>query len=151
MTWVILVLYAGLVVIAFFIANSESSKAKDAAEIAKLAMSKIEVLERQVLLLRDQRERDSQALKEFVSAVLSNDSDKAKLKEKLEWLEMKVGNLPKSQVIPSKISLTQDKPIQITLIQRKGPPVKLLPVKKQQTDRASLIKEVGKKLNDLSQ
>ena len=172
MIWVVIILYGGLVAGAFFIANSENSKAKKAGDLAHSALNHAEALDAKLLdlekKLEESERKSDEAYKKLVEIMLTNDSHGTKLKEKLEWLEMKVSNMPKASPSPSKVVLTQDKPIQFTVITRQGPPVKAKPkastmiadpaanerrvqMANPATAREALIKNVKKKVDELSQ
>lgn len=158
MIWFVLLTYGALVVVAFWVANSENTKAKKAYDLAQNSLKQAEALDAGIRELKTLLEKDAAAsdasYKAIVDAQLKNDARLDKFKEKLEWLEMKVHNLPKAQPpLPAKIVLAQDKPIQFTVITRKGPPAQLRKDKATVDPKVNeaLMKNIKKKVNELSQ
>jgi hypothetical protein len=153
MIWFIMLTYGALVATAFWIANSENSKASQALIANERAMKHLGALDQTVLSLKAELQKESdksdEAYKRLVEILLSNDSSGMKLKEKLEWLEMKVSNMPKAQSpSPTQVVLTQDKPLQFTVITREGPPAQL---KKSAGANPQTVRNIKKQLKELSQ
>lgn len=156
--------YGALVLMAFWVANSENSKASAAEAKAQIVLKHAEALDaglqkanEEIKALRAELEasdrRTDEAYKGLVDTLLKNDLHGEKLKHKLEWLEMKVSNMPKTSPSPSEIKLTQDKPLQFTVITRQGPPAKLKKPEPAKTQSApkEVIESVKKKMKELSQ
>lgn len=152
MIWFIMLTYCALIATCFYVANSENTKATKAREIAETSLKHAEALDAGIRELKSLIEKDSAlsdtSYQAIMDAQLKNDLRVEELKKKLEWLEMKVSNMPKASPSPTHVVLTQDKPLQFTVITREGPPAQL---KKNVGANPQTVKNIKKQLKELSQ
>lgn len=153
--YLVVLIYGALLLGAFWVANSEHTKASEAIQVAQSARATCDALDRAIVDMREQRDRDEKAFREFVNSVIEAGRNNLKLKDKLEWLEMKVSHLPRASPSP-RVVLSQDKPLRFTVITREGPPLKKKVAAQASTDlsktqKEDLIKTIKKKVSELSQ
>ena len=150
--WMVIIgVYTLLTVMAFWVANSENSKATKAQESAERAEIAAESAQKEVSKLRDElrvsSEKSDADYKRIVEVMLTNDAHGEKLKQKMEWVEMKLNNQPKVQAL-QKLVISQEKPLQFNVVYR--PSVKKKPLTEAQS-RKVLIESTKKKIKELSQ
>lgn len=125
---IVILTYGALLLGAFLIANSEASKATKAQETASVALKHAEALDAKILELKAELAKYDDSLASLISSIITSDSKalgrSEDLAKKIEWLEMKFSSIQRPQS-PPKVLLTQDKPIQVTVITRQGPPAQL--------------------------
>lgn len=140
-----------LVIAAFWVANSERSKAAEANDRAKTAMAHIEAVDNSIVELRDQMAEMKKTMdfsnvqfKNMIDVVLKSDAHGEELRKKIEWLEMKARNEPRKL---EKLVISQEKPLDINVLYR--PMVKIKPLTDAQI-RSKLMKNMTKKIQELS-
>jgi hypothetical protein len=152
-TMLLLIIYAGLLALAFFIANSESTKADRAQRSANDALTHASALDSSLEALRkefnDQKKADDDAYKKLLNTLLQHDTIGEKLKNEVEWLKLRVSVPPK--VAP--LTIHQDQPLKIQLIYReaKAKPKAATPVHSPDPVREKVIKDIKKKMEGLNQ
>jgi len=139
--------FVALVCAAFLFANSENSNAKKAQDLAHSALNNYEKQQIEIANLREDVDQLYASYKSLIDTMLSNDSHGEKLKQKMEWLEMKVNNQPKHQSA-TKVILTQEAPLKIGLIYRQARPAKSIEIDPKL--KAALIKKVKTQVKELS-
>jgi len=139
--------FIALVCAAFLFANSENGRAMEASKKATEAIKAAEFANARV----DELHKEIQSLdadyKSLMTTILQNDEHGEKLKQKMEWLEMKVNNQPKHQSA-TKVILTQEAPLKIGLIYRQAKPPKSIEIDPKL--KAALIKKVKTQVKELS-
>ena len=148
--------YVVLTVAAFWVSNSENSKATEATKLARESLKHAEALDAAVTQLKqmmaENEKRSDESYKKLVEVLLSNDAHGEKLKQKVEWLEMKANNTQKAS-LPSTITLRQDAPLKIGIVYRQAQPPKKItaqPISDAKVKKV-LIDNMKKKVKELSQ
>lgn len=143
--------YVALLITAFWIANAENGKAARANKKADDMMAMIGTINTGLSEIKSESSKTDEQFRKLVESILVNNSEIDKMKQKIEWLEMKANAKPIIQSalpIQSKVLLVQEKPLQVSVIYRQA--VKKPPTGEVQAKKA-LIKNVKKKLDELSQ
>jgi hypothetical protein len=100
----------------FFYVKGEESSAKQAQAYASEALLATTVNQKAIDELKAEVKEGDQAVQTLVEIMLKNDEHGEKLKQKIEWLEMKANNTPRSSSTPSSLLLKQTEPIKIQVI-----------------------------------
>jgi hypothetical protein len=103
-------------------------------------------------MMAENEKRSDESCKKLVEVLLSNDAHGEKLKQKVEWLEMKANNTQKAS-LPSTITLRQDAPLKIGIVYRQAQPPKKItaqPISDAKVKKV-LIDNMKKKVKELSQ
>jgi len=109
--------FVALVVVSFKMANSENTGAKEAYNMAKLCVDSHNDLIKQVA--------DVKTVASAIADVLKNNNIMTeKLKQKIEWLEMKANNQPRQTSQPTTVILKQEAPLKIGVIYKQSKPTK---------------------------
>lgn len=146
--------FVSLLSAAFMFASSENTAAKEASELAKAAIAKTAELRQDVINLGEalsdndkaithKLEGDETATKRLAELIAHSTINMEKLKQKIEWLEMKAVNSQKQ-----KVTLSQDEPLRLQIIYRKAAPAKKLSDAEVKSKIISKIKTQMKELDN---
>ena len=141
------VMFVGAV---YFYVKSEESTATSAKETASMALSVSRVNEVRLGELRAELKEGDEAFKRLMETLLERDAHGEKLKQKLEWVEMKLNNLPRTTKVEPLI-VKQTEPLKVHVIYREA--IKRVPQKtKPMTakSRKAIVKKVKKQIKELS-
>jgi len=109
--------FVALVVVSFKMASSENTGAQKAYNMAKLCVDSHNDLIKQVT--------DVKTVASAIADVLKNNNIMTeKLKQKIEWLEMKANNQPRQTSQPTTVILKQEAPLKIGVIYKQSKPTK---------------------------
>lgn len=114
---------------AFWAINTDNQRVKDACDKADTSAKSVDEMTKQMSVQMKSMELELRAIRE---TVLAQSTDNTKLKQKVEWLEMKANAQAQKLLEPSK-------PIQVSLVYRKAEPKK----------KADVITNIKKKLKEL--
>lgn len=138
--------FAALIAAAFIYASSESTAAGEAQIKANEAMASALSAHKQINEIKEALEAEDVAFKKLVELLNERDQANDKMKQKIEWLELKATAPPKHQP-PQSLILKQEKPLQVNVLYRESKPVKKL---SDEQVRSTVIKNVKKQIQELS-
>lgn len=110
------ILFVGSVL---YYTKSEDAAGKQAQAYAREAITTATLNSREIEELKEDIKRGDDAVQTLVEIMLKNDEHGEKLKQKIEWLEMKANNTPRASSTPSSLLLKQAEPLKVQVIYSK--------------------------------
>lgn len=143
--------FVALIAAAFIYASSESQAARTAEEKAAEAIVKAISVEKKLDDLRSEMAASDAAFKKFVEIINEKDLAHDKMKQKVEWLELKASR-PVHSHGDQTVTLKQEKPLQINVLYResKGAVKPTDPHELPPKLRQDIVNKVKKQVQELS-